>query len=332
MIRHGTIGSLMGVLLFLLLSGHVHAFTVDEYSTNIVIDQSGNSIVTVDLTFDSTGVEDYISLPAIKPLDIDVSDRNGSLKFATFNGSALVRPNENVEDYSIDMKYTTAILTSKNRTLWRFDYIFSPYEHLQFDRINRMHIKVDLPRGSKLKTFSSGGLVAAEGDYISVQWVTENKKIDNPIAFEIEYLIPPDPGNGSQNRKENPDGSSWKDKVLVLFIILLSGGILFGYKYTLSRRGKKEDEKKKEQELKIKDDVLKSVSPNQRTILLTLADHGGHLRQSELQKKTDHLFSKSSLSRNLKSLEKEKKRPLISKKECRGKKNEIRLREWIIEK
>jgi uncharacterized membrane protein len=325
MMRHETIGSLMGVLLFLLLSGHVHAFTVDEYSTNIVIDQSGNSIVTVSLTFDSTGVEDYISLPAIEPIDIDVSDRNGSLKFATFNGSALVRPNENIEDYNIVMRYTTASLTSKNSTLWKFNYVFNPYEHLQFDRINRMHIKVDLPRGSKLKTFSSGGLVAAEGDYISVQWVTENKKIENPIAFEIEYLIPPDSGNSSQNRKENSDESSWKDKVLALFVILLSGGILFGYKYKFSRRGKKEDEKK-EEGLKIKDDVLKSVIQTQRTILVTLADHGGHLRQKELEKETG--LVKSTLSRNLHLL---KNRNIVSMEEGIGKRNEIRLREWILE-
>lgn len=321
--KNEIIWSLIWVMFFLLLFKPVHAFTVDEYSTDITIDPSGNGIVTLSLTFDSTGVKDYISLPAMESVDIDVHDSSGSLRFATINGSALIRPNKNADGYNIGMGYTTASLTSKDGALWKFNYVFNPYEHLQFDMINRMYIRVDLPRGSNLKTFSSGALVATEEDRISVQWAMEDIKIDNPIAFEIEYLTPSTSANSLQHKEKKSMGPSWKNKALVLFFILfISVSFLYGYKRIFSRKAKKEDK------LKIDEKVLKMVSDNQNQekILHTIAEHGGCIRQNTLQRKTK--IPKASLSRNLVRLE---IKGIISKEKV-GNVNEIQLQEGVVEK
>ena len=326
---HPSRGIILLPLLLLILSlssNAVHGFIVDEYSTRITIDSSGNSRVALSLTLDSTGVGDYLSLPAMDPVDLDVYDSGGTLKFAVINDSVLVRPDEHRAGYIINMEYTTSTLTVKNGALWGISYVFRPYEHLQYDNIKRMYMRVDLPRRSKLRTFTPGALVAAEGGYISVQWAMEDMKIDSSFAFKIEYLTPAaslnSPGEGMIYGLPLKN----KDNALFLFIILTILSVaLYGYKRFPSWRRKKEGEDG-EGRLEVKEDVLKSVSQTQRRILLILAEHGGILYQSRLQRMSG--ISKATLSRNLDQL---RIKDIIVKVAV-GNVNEIRLQEWVLKR
>jgi uncharacterized membrane protein len=306
------------IILLALLPGNTHAFTADEYSTSITLDHSGNSRVLVNLVFDSTTVKEYMSLPIFEPEYLTVTDSFGDLKTATVDTSALIRPNENEEGYSFDMRYVSSSLTEKKNGIWEISYVLEPFEHLQFDEIGEVYIEMELPSGAQLKTFSGDGeVLAGDDNCINVHWHLKNAKIDEPILFSVEYLISPAPFSAPV--EDTQSGSYFNEILLVaLFFAFVIGTAYF------SKRGKSTGNGG-ENEITIKDDVLKSLSPIQQQILSTIAESGGQLYQREIQKKTN--IAKATLSRNLNQLT---ERGAV-KKEGWGNNNKILLSDWATE-
>ena len=303
------------IMLLALLPGNVNAFTAEEYSTSITLDHSGNSRVLVSLVFDSTTVKEYMSLPIFEPEYLTVTDSFGDLKTATFDSSALIRPNENVEGYSFDMRYVSSSLTEKKNGMWEVSYVLEPFEHLQFDEIEEVYIEMELPSGAQLKTFSGEGeIIAEDNNCINVHWHLKNAKIDEPILFSVEYLISPVPFSSPV---EDVQSESYFNEILLvaLFFAFIIVAVYF------SKRPRA-TETVESGELTIKDDVLKSLSPTQQQILSTIAESGGQLYQREIQKKTN--IAKATLSRNLNQLA---ERGAVTK-EGWGNNNKILLSDW----
>lgn len=306
------------LILLALLPGNAQAFTAEEYSTSITLDHSGNSKVLVSLVFDSTTVKEYMSLPIFEPEYLTVTDQFGDLKTATLDSSALIRPNENVEGYSFDMRYVSSKLTEKRGGMWELSYTLEPFEHLQFDKIETINMEIELPSNAELKTFSEGGDVAVSDDgCIDVHWMLEEKKIDEPIVFKVEYIIRPPPFDVSS---KNASGNSYFSKTLLGALVF---SLILGATYFI--RNRINSTKKGTDEIQIKEDVINSLSQTQKKILNTLAESGGNLYQSEIQKKSN--IAKATLSRNLNQLT---EREIISK-EGRGNNNKIILNDWVLD-
>ncbi len=271
--------------LFLISLNIVNALEIDKFETNIEIYKDGITKVVNELTFDSTGIEELIYIPAYNPESIIIKDNYGDLKYATFSGFITVFPNKKVKNYKIKLQYLTTTLTSKINNKWSIYYEYPSLDALNYKHIKNNHIKIHFPKKTTLMDSTEGNKIFTEDDCLVLEW--------HPILKEYEVTI-----LESNYGLEAGKPSNIKDYILIISITMLCvvvGIFLFNY---ISNRYLKKISKEKKNMISMLSD------PEKQVVELLLKTKDKKLTQSKIFVQTG--ISKPTLSRAIKKLERRK--------------------------
>lgn len=294
---------LVAIILFSYL---VSANVIDNFNTEIEMEQEGFTKIINTIILDSTNFEGFVYIPVYNPEELVVTGNDKELKYAILGGLALMTPDEKIDNYKIKLEYLTNSLTSKEDDKWILKYEIPPVSSLNYDKINDISVTFKFPSNSKIIENSEGNVVYTEGNKLIYGWKVELKEKESTeiqTTYELMYV--------NAKTKENI--------LTILVIILISGILIFIIYKTIDKyyvhisKGKK--------------DIMKTLDKKEKEVLsLLLNNKKNKLTQSYIHKETG--ISKATLSRIIRKL----KFKNIIETRVSGNTNIILLSDWFKKK
>ena len=175
---------------FLTNIGSTHAYSIENFNTEIEINRDGTTNVFNQLILDSTTINEYIYIPTSNPTKITMADDEYELKYAEISNFLIVTPKERTNNYKIRLRYLTSTLTSKNKDIWTLTYSIPSPKSMNSEEIKHVGIIISLPKTSVLTSLPENGFVYEESGYLKVGMkLNLNESQDTEI--NIKYKIDP---------------------------------------------------------------------------------------------------------------------------------------------
>ena len=231
------------------------------------------SVLAIEMTYDFI-VEDngdslvIIELTGSGVVNIPKYDDVDEIKVK----GALYKLNDESIDVSIGYKkkayvlYQTSYLTKKQGSTWSF----------QVDGINASNSSISLPSNTHVLSTTPSSFIDS-GNYTKIMF-------GNTDNLEVEYKF-------SSNIIDEDDSS--QDINIGVYLLFLVVGIIFIVSIMLITKFNKK--------ISNKNNILKTLSRNEKLIIQTLIDNKGSMRRSDLERSTK--IAKSSLANTLNNLE-----------------------------
>tara|TARA_Y100000310_G_C20653886_1_gene800943 strand:- start:80 stop:985 length:906 start_codon:yes stop_codon:yes gene_type:complete len=298
------------ILLFIFIAilslSYVHAYTIENFNTEIEVYDDGVAKVTQNIILDTRGIKDVFSVPAHSPESVIIIDENGEVKFATLDQEIIIKPQIRSKTYEVRIQYLTNSLTSKDEDKWIVNHLIPAYGEIGIDDIKEARLTLILPGTTTLSSFSDNGVIYTENSDLRIAWKLHLKK-DKETKIEAIY---------ANNIEESTDWIKigFYALLTILVIVLLVFCINKGYCKITKRIGKG------------KKDIINTLENREKEVVKLLLENKNQLYQSKIQKDTG--ISKATLSRVIKRLE---NRNIIEVRPS-GNTNLILLQEWFVKK
>lgn len=242
----------------------------------IDLDESGNATVRHFFIINSIGVES-IELNVFGNQDIRAYDMLGQIEFSENSGTITIVPKEPRNSYSFTIEYRTPLLTSKQGDDWYFGILFEP-----LNEIGNMNVELVLPPNSRIISISPEAIISQNQGRLMAEWYFPKLEEGSRQELELNYRFGLAP--------VAPDYSIFLLTAALIIVAILS---YFAFRRFAVKKKKKEEHKDYEK-------ILKLLNENERKVIETLLKESS-LTQKKIQLRT--ALPKSTLSRTLKRLE-----------------------------
>ena len=239
----------------------------------VELDSSGNAFISYFPSIDTTERSNItISVPLGSYFK--VYDDNDSLSFTSEHNMLTVIPAEKNPAYLFVLEFFTSELTIKQAEYWIANYS-------SFDGFNNIVFRMKMPEYSKVFEIYPEGTIVYDGDRLAVEWTFTEEP--NYLFINYSLLIK----NNKLTEEAAPEnrGIYLGGLILLLVIILTSLFLLLSYRKKV-----------------VNPEVLNGLPKRQIEIIKLLREKGGKMTQNTLMERLS--LPKSSLSRNLKALQK----------------------------
>lgn len=253
-------------------------------SYTVIVSENGNSLVTAEFIGDGT----LLGIPL--PIDVEDVVVTGALYVPTSQGIEISFEQGN----SAIVLFESSLLVTRSGEDWKFSMDLASGTN---------SVTVSLPKGASIKTMNPQGQVSQTENSVNIVWQTS----DNSIS--AQYTL---------------SASLTGDYTLYIIVIALAGVIIFGLRmYTIMKKKVVKERKAPEKKVSGKENVVKTLSQNQRKIVGILMEYKQGIKRNKLEKLVG--LSKSSLAATLNQLEKRK----VVDMDKSGKVHYVQLSEWF---